>query len=276
MALRKKQLSEIEILQAQRADLAERMAEADKIAKQADPVAEWAKVSKAASDYLALERAIYTLDQRIAEAEALAREQAAQERDAAKQERAIAAKVRAEALAEQLAGEMVRLDQGLLADLDGALAELASAGGWPAPMVGTAAHLRRQIGASLAGWRSISPRWFGLPEPRPAAELALEERQLAVKRAEERLADARKQAKAAMSSSSWQRVLDNHAHGLAAARRQLLALTSPDLSEDELFTRATAGLHDELGTYIGDHWEWRREQIRKEEREAREAALLAA
>lgn len=136
--LRKPQKSELETLQQQRADLAERLAEADRIAKSADPVAEWEAVSKAASDYLALERAIYTLDGRIAEAEALAKAQATKERDAAKQERALAAKTRAEEIAEKLAGQMKELDAGLLADLDAALRELARADGYCPPAVHTA------------------------------------------------------------------------------------------------------------------------------------------
>lgn len=228
--LRKPQKSELETLQQQRADLAERLAEADRIAKSADPVAEWEAVSKAASDYLALERAIYTLDGRIAEAEALAKAQATKERDAAKQERALAAKTRAEEIAEKLAGQMKELDAGLLADLDAALRELARADGYCPPAVHVARQLHHSINASINEWRKCKPAWFGLPEPEPVKVVQIRELQSTIERASDKIAELRRQdrtwrGKPGDEKPDFSRAIMFHAYGLEGAVRQLRYIT---------------------------------------------------
>lgn len=272
-------------LRTQRDELVTRLAATEAQARDLDPLEDWERLSALATEAIALERAVAAADARIAEAERNEAAAAREARDAQRSQRAVDARANLEAVARKVCDELQRLDTGLLADFDAALRELGAVGGFPTAPIGPALSVRKAASVALDRWHTVAPTWVGLPEPPSRYEQALAERRQRVIDAEERLEDARTQAKKANgrhgNSGDWRRVIESHAYGLQAARMQLLQLESPDLDPDEVFKRSTAGLGNELANYIGRYWEGRRaEEFRKQqEAEAkaeREAVALAA
>ena len=273
MALMKKQTTPVDDLHQQRVDLVKRLAEAQAIMQNADPVKDWDKVSKATADVMALERALVEVDKRIAGAEREQRQASAQAAEVAKYERTVQALAGARSAARATVDVLLHFDKTVLADLDKAVMELAQAGGYPPLEVGHVANLRQQVTRTLDTMRSVQPEWFGLPKPPTREELALAEAKRAVDECTVRLESLRKESKrprfAGEPSGDYRNVIQLAAHGLQAARWRLMRLPEPGLSEDEVFERSVNGLGNELGDYIGRHYENQRQQAAKQARESR-------
>lgn len=190
MALRKNgnQPPTLDQLQAQRQDLAGRLAAVGGQLQRLDPVNDWELASRALGEQQALTMALSALAERIAAQEVAERDQVRQERDAAQQERAAAARARMDETARAYLDALAGLP---VANLAAAQHELAAVGGWPSPAAMLAIYAARDIDGAFQQLRSVAPTWLGLPAEDKHAR-ALAEAQDALKRAEQRLANLRK------------------------------------------------------------------------------------
>lgn len=271
-------VSELEALKAQRAELAGRLAATEAQARDCDPLDDWERLSALATEAQALERAIAAADRRIDEAVALAAATAREEREAATVQRKLDALQTVMAISEQIAVQAQQWDGGLLADLEAAVMELHHAGGYPTAAAAPALSIGKAIDKAIEGWCTVAPQWLGLDPPPTREEVALRERRAMVERAEKLLQDARDASKKARNDGGnpySRETLQSFAHGVVAARRQLLYLTDPDLPETENFRRSTAGMDDLLSEYVGRFWEGQHDMGRKKQREAAALALAA-
>ena len=246
-----KQPTTLPELEAQRQDLAGRLAALGAQLARLDPVGDWQLVARALGERQALELAVTALDERI---EAARREQAAGAagaREQERQERAAAARINLERAARAVCGAVIALDNGVLAELRAAARELGAAGGWPDPAAGVALRLAGAVDGSLAQFRLHAPTWLGLPEPMTAEQSALLDRTTAVAVAEARLQalkDLRNKAKHGAARPD-DALITQVAFGVQGTRLALLKLTEPDLSPDEALARSCAGVAELAGWY---------------------------
>lgn len=245
-------------LQAQHKELTSRAgAVAGQLAR-LDPVNDWELASRALAEQAALERAVVALELRIEAAQIAERAAGAEAQDAERAARAVAAQARLDAAARAYVDALDRLP---LAELDAAQRELGAVAGWPSPAAGVVIGLAAQVIQNKERLRYVAPSWCGLPEPEPAAVVAVKEARAAVKRAETRLEDLRglkRQVKhgAAQPDDS---MLVQAAGAVLATRRRLLFLTDGvALGDDDGLNRCIGGLQNELSGWLEGVYEARR------------------
>ena len=260
-------------LEAKRSELTARLAEVTAQAGALDPLADWERAGSVAAQGTALQNALDALDAQLVTARRLAVDEARAAAETAKYERTVQAVANARTAARATFDVLQHLDTHVLADLDRAIMELHASGGYAPLEVAHVANLRQQVTRTLDTMRSVQPEWFGLPKPPTREELALAEAKRAVDECTVRLESLRKESKrprfAGEPSGDYRNVIQLAAHGLQAARWRLMRLTEPGLSEDEVFERSVNGLGNELGDYIGRHYENQRQQAAKQARESR-------
>ena len=240
-------------LQAQRQDLAQRLAALAGAAARLDPVNDWQVLATQLAEQTALERAISTLDERIEAARLAERAANRDALDAERAARAVAARANLDAAARAYVDALQALPAAQLA---AARHELAQVAGWPGPAAGAAIDAARQIDGLFVRLKMAAPEWLGLPSPPSPAAQALAERKAAVERAERLLEDCRKVQREQRHGgpSVSQSLLENYAHGLAGARAGLLRLTEPDLSDHDVTVKSSSGIR-ELAGWLGDYLE---------------------
>ena len=187
--------------------------------------------------------------------------------------RKLAALAGARAAARATFDVLQHFDKTVLADLDRAIMELNAGGAYPTLEVAHVVNLRRQVTRSLDNLRSVQPEWFGLPKPPSRQEQALAEARRRVDEITDRLESLRKESQrprfAGEPSGDYRNVIEIQAHGLQAARAQLMRLEEPGLSDEEVFERSVNGLGRELDSFIGRHYENQRQRAAQEARESR-------
>ena len=222
MALMKKQTTPVDDLHQQRVDLVKRLAEAQAIMQNADPVVNWEKVSKATADVMALERALVEVDKRIAGAEREQRQASAQAAEAATHERKVQALAGARTAAHATVEVLRHFDKTVLADLDAAIMELAHAGGYPPPEVAHVVNLRGNVKRTLALVGDAQPDWLGLPPHRSPQEIAITEARHDLERAEKRLTDLGKMRE---RGQRWQDLVGEAEAHIKRCQARVTALT---------------------------------------------------
>ena len=260
-------------LEAKRSELTARLVDVTAQAGALDPLADWERAGSAAAQQTALQNAIGALDAQLVTARRLAADEARAAAEAATHERKVQALAGARTAAKATVDVLQHLDAHVLSDLDKAIIELHAVGGYAPLEVGHVANLRGAVTRTLENLRSVQPEWFGLPKPPTREEQALAEARRRVDEITDRLESLRKEANrpryAGEASGDYRNVIETTAHGLRAARVQLMRLEEPNLSEDEVFQRSVNGLGRELDNFIGRHYEAQRQQAAQEARESR-------
>lgn len=257
MALRKNgnQPPTLDQLRSQHSELTSRAGAVTGQLARLDPVADWELASRALAEQAALERAVVALELRIEAAAVAERAAGVEAQDAARQAAAVAAHKRVDDAARAVCDALQRLQAGELAELWAARAQLVD---MPNPAASPAFGVSAAVAGALDAWQRLAPTWLGLPEPEPAAVVAVKEARAAVKRAEARLDDLRalkRQVKhgAAQPDDS---ALVNAAQGVQGCRRRLLRLEHPEIvDEAEIIPKTVRGLENELDGWLGIFWE---------------------
>jgi hypothetical protein len=277
MALRKNgnQPPTLDQLRSQHSELTSRAgAVAGQLAR-LDPVNDWELASRALAEQAALERAVVALELRIEAAQIAERAAGAEAQDAERAARAVAAQARLDAAAKAYLDALAGLPA---AELAAAQLELGAVGGWASSPALLAIHAARDVDGVFQRLRFVAPTWCGLPEPEPAAVVAVKEARAAVKRAEQRLDDLRamkRQVKhgAAQPDDS---MLVQAAGAVLACRRRLLFLTDGvALDSDDGMQRCLGGLQNELSGWLEGVYEARRRAEFQAQQQAQQSLVMA-